>query len=311
MSFAIITFGIAQNGTINMQAFLVKQPESIPWISITEEEVGSGATIPKNTNGVFHLPLNFTSIDREILLGHQGKKVRYWGYCFPENYDPKITTNREGFPGLMFLSEKEQSERAKQERANEPQFTLVNLPTKLQVESLKTRRKGSIRHQINFFKPGMLCYIQTETALSIGMDIDADGLNNKLESEIGTDQGNPDTDGDGIGDGKEYLFKTSPTLRDTDGDGVIDGVEDKNWNGIMDVGETDARTKDSDRDGLCDGMCRIRLSNGQQIYAGEDKNLNGIVDGGETNPLKGDSRGDKYNDFQRFIKCILDGAGNC
>ena len=270
-----------------------------------------GATIPANTNAVFHLPLNFTSIDREILLGQKGKKVRYWGYCFPENYDPKLVTTRTGFPGQMFLSEKEQYERAKQEKENAPKFSLTNLPTKQQVENLQARHQGSVRNQINVFKPGMLCYIQTESPLSLGLDSDADGLNNKLESEIGTDQSNPDTDGDGIGDGKEYLFGTSPTLRDSDGDGIIDGIEDKNWNGVMDPGETDPRNKDSDRDGLCDGMCRIRLSNGQQIYAGEDKNLNGTVDSGETDPLKWDSKGDKYNDFQRFIQCILNRNADC
>lgn len=287
------------------------QTEGAKWFVLDQGDVFSGATIPPDTNVVFHLPLNFQSIDREVLLGQKGESTRYWGYCFPQNYDPKLVNTRTGFPGQMFLSEKERKERNLQVAANAPQFSLQNLPSKRQLERLQDKSSGTIRHQIEVFQPGMLCYIMTEGPLTIGLDLDGDGLNSQLESEIGTDPENPDTDGDGLIDSVEYLNNTSPLLRDTDGDGIIDGIEDKNWNGRVSNDETDPRVKDTDRDGLCDGMCRMRLSNGQLMYAGEDKNLNGVVDSGETSPLLIDSKKDGYGDYQRFLKCIMAGHTDC
>ncbi len=295
----------------SLEAYLVRKKVVTPWFTLDEQDVFSGATIPANTNVVFHLPFDFTTIDRQVLLGLKGKTVRYWGYCFPQNYDPSVVTNRTGFPGQMFLSEKERAVRAEQEAAKQPQFSLQHLPTKAEIARLQERSSSTIRHQIDTFKPGMLCYIMTEAPMAIGLDEDNDSINNKLEAEIGTDPGNPDSDGDGIVDGKEYQTGTNPVLRDTDGDGIIDGIEDRNWNGRVDATETDPRTKDTDRDGLCDGMCRERLSNGQQLYAGEDRNLNGTVDDGETDPLLIDSKHDGYGDYQRFLKCILDGRSDC
>lgn len=293
-------------------ARLIRQPVTTPWLVLEEENVTLGATIPPDTNVVFHLPFEFETIDRQVLLGLKGTTVRYWGYCFPQNYDPKITNSRTGFPGLMFLSEKERAERRKIELANRTAFSYQNLPTSnAEIERATARQAGSIRHQIETFKPGMLCYIMSEAPIAIGLDPDRDGLNDKLELETGTDKNNPDSDGDGIIDGTEYTSLTSPTLRDTDADGIIDGIEDTNWNGRVNMDETDPRTKDTDRDGLCDGMCRIRLSNGQQLYAGEDKNLNGSVDDGETDPLVVDSENDGYGDYQRFLKCILGGGSDC
>jgi hypothetical protein len=296
-----------------ISAFLLAPKPQPPWFVLSEQQVDSGATIPAGTNVIFHLPFDFTTIDREVLFGQKGKTTRYWGYCFPQNYDPNVVSTRVGFPGQMFLSEKEQADRAAAALKNQPQFSLQNPPTtQPQVAHQQDRIVSTIRNQINVFKPGMLCYIMTESSLAIGLDPDGDGLNDKLEAELNTDPQNPDTDGDGIKDGVEFMTGTSPTLRDTDGDGIIDGIEDKNQNGRVDPGETDPRTADTDRDGLCDGMCRMRLSNGQQLYSGEDRNLNGIVDNGETDPLKVDSESglsgdDGYNDYQRFLKCILDG----
>ncbi|HVW66448.1 MAG TPA: hypothetical protein VHA78_01820 [Candidatus Peribacteraceae bacterium] len=302
----------AANGHLgNIEAYLVRPQTVVPWDVINAADVESGTTIPPNTNVVFHLPFTFQQIDANVLLGQKSSQVRYWGYCFPENYDPKTVSIRAGFPGQMFLSEKEQRIRAAQQAANKPQFSLVNPPTKQQLELINNDVESVIHNQILFFKPGMMCYIMSEAPLAIGIDPDNDKLNTQLEREIGTDPNNPDTDGDGISDGTEYLTGTNPLLRDTDGDGIIDGIEDKNWNGRIDIGETDPRTKDTDRDGLCDGLCLIRLSNGQQIYAGEDKNLNGKVDSGETDPLKWDSKGDGYSDYMRFLKCLLDGNSTC
>lgn len=56
-------------------------------------------------------------------------------------------------------------------------------------------------------------------------DSDGDGLDNKLEEEIGTNPELADSDGDGIGDMAEYEGATDPTKADTDGDGFDDGVE--------------------------------------------------------------------------------------
>lgn len=61
-------------------------------------------------------------------------------------------------------------------------------------------------------------------------DRDGDGLNNRDETNAGTNLNNPDTDSDGLLDGEEVMlgadgFITSPLLADTDGDGIRDGLE--------------------------------------------------------------------------------------
>ena len=51
---------------------------------------------------------------------------------------------------------------------------------------------------------------------------------------------------------------TKPDANDTDrdNDGITDGVEDKNFNGRLDAGETDRLGTDTDDDGLADGLRR-------------------------------------------------------
>lgn len=57
-------------------------------------------------------------------------------------------------------------------------------------------------------------------------DQDGDGLDDDLETSIGTNPLLPDTDGDGLSDGDEVLvYGTNPTQRDGDGDGFGDDVE--------------------------------------------------------------------------------------
>src|SRR5258706_15544283 len=57
-------------------------------------------------------------------------------------------------------------------------------------------------------------------------DNDGDGLQNALETALGTNLNNTDTDGDGLNDFDEvYVYGTNPCQADTDGDGVSDGVE--------------------------------------------------------------------------------------
>jgi hypothetical protein len=56
-------------------------------------------------------------------------------------------------------------------------------------------------------------------------DTDADGLNDKFETTIGTDAWNYDTDSDGLIDCFEVVFGTDPTNKDSDGDGLPDYLE--------------------------------------------------------------------------------------
>lgn len=288
-----------------MEALIMRnQKQSIPWRIFEVDDIERGVTAPESTHVVFHLPLTMADTHREVLFGHRGKEVRYWGYCFPQNYDPKIAERRQGLPGLLFLSEKERAVREERTPSRaEPSFSPYRLPTKEEIEDPK-RDVGTIRHQIETFTAGMMCYVMTEQSLALGPDRDGDALNVQLEREIGTNIEMPDTDGDGVWDGTEYLGHINPLLRDMDSDGLVDGIEDKNWNGKTDRGETDPRAWDSDRDGLCDGFCRVKLGNGQNVFLGEDLNLNGTVDQSETNPLKPDTDGDGMIDYQERLQCL-------
>lgn len=59
---------------------------------------------------------------------------------------------------------------------------------------------------------------------SIILDFDKDGLENRLEAELGTNPKKSDTDGDGLSDYEEYCkYRTDPTKKDSDGDGKSDG----------------------------------------------------------------------------------------
>ncbi len=297
--------------TAPTQGFLVRQKTQDVWVVIEEQEVMSGATVPPDVNVVFHVPLSVSKINREVLLGLKGEDVRYWGYCYPENSSPETVSRRVGLKGLLFLSEKERAVRAAQAKATAPKYSLANLPTKDDVIRAAARPATVIRHQIDFFKGGQLCYMMSDEPLAIGLDDDGDRLNNRLERDIGTDELIEDSDSDGILDGVEYRYDTDPTLRDSDLDGIIDGIEDVNWNGIIEIDETDPRATDTDRDGLCDGQCRKKLSNGQLLYIGEDRNLNGTVDSGETDPRVEDTDGDGTHDFQEYLACLTLGKRGC
>ena len=173
-----------------------------------------------------------------------------------------------------------------------------------------------------------------------------------------TDATKRDTDGDGCLDGDEDrnwnhvvdLGETDPlkagdcgatTSRDTDCDGLADKDEDKNGNTVIDVGETDPRTRDSDRDGLPDGLelgvtqnpdsasCPNAgftpdLDSGSRTNpllidtdcdgikdGDEDKNHNGRVDTGETDPAKRDTDGDGIPDGLELGVCTNLDTVNC
>lgn len=313
----LVTIGIAaawhlSDGNLSIEGYLTRKTSTkYTWKVFSQVEVGSGAIIPGNTHVVFHLPETFTRLSREILLGQQGKKVRYWGYCFPANSTPEMLSTRTGFPGKIFLSERERALRAAALAEQNARYAPGNvLPTAEQVNELENPTKGVIRHQIDVFQPNTMCYVMSEKTLYLGLDPDGDKLNDQLERNIGTNPKIPDSDGDGLSDGTEYLYGTNPVIRDSDADGIIDGIEDANWNGRLDPGETDPRVWDTDRDGLCDGMCRIRLQK-NQYFMGEDKNLNGIVDEGESDPRKESTLDNGILDEVPFLECIANGEEDC
>jgi len=93
-------------------------------------------------------------------------------------------------------------------------------------------------------------------------DTDGDGLNDKQESEIGTDPSHFDTDTDGLFDRYEFIYNTDPNDPDTDGDGLSDYIEVKGWiiefeysgNLFKEFVYSDPRVVDSDGDGVDDSM---------------------------------------------------------
>jgi hypothetical protein len=309
---AVVAVALHSAGSSTQALVVRRDSEEGKWQIFEEADVQSGVTIPANTNVTFHLPFTFTRISQEVLFGKKGQDVRYWGYCFPQNYDPAAVAKRRGLRGLLFLSAKEAQVQEKIIADEKVRFSLARLPKdKQELENATANVHGAIRPQISVFEAGMLCYVMTESPLAMGLDPDGDRLNDVLERTNQTDPQNPDTDGDGVLDGTEVFTHTDPLRRDTDGDGVIDGIEDENWNGRVELGETNPRVKDSDGDGLCDGLCRIRVRRGLEIFAGEDKNLNGLVDEGETDPGKKDTDGDKINDYQEFLNCLSSNAPSC
>ena len=284
---------------------------SVPWKTITSEKIEAGTAVPPNVNVLLHIPKNTDDIPRKILLGHSGERVRYWGYCFPEDYEQMKTMSQRGFPGRIFLSEKERESRKEEERRlRKAKYNLYGLE-QITEEGLNETEfnRGRIRHQLEIFKPGTTCYIMTEEPLPIGTDEDGDGLNSYLEKDKGSDPLVADSDGDGLSDGLEvFSLSSNPSRRDSDGDGIVDGLEDKNRNGSVDQGETDPNHIDSDRDGLCDGLCRVG-SNGTETR-GEDLNLNGILDLGEPSNINPDSDGDGVSDEQEYFNCKLGERGS-
>jgi hypothetical protein len=290
------------------------------WKTIKAEDITKGASVPPHVNVIFHMPYDMQNVTRKTLFGDKGRTVRYWGYCFPDSFKEEDLKKKIGIlPGYVFLSELEQTniqKKLQDERRSE--FTTLRSYTEDILNEAESVR-GKIRHQKEVFRAGDTCYLMTEEVLPIGVDEDRDGLNTKLEQELGTLNYDSDSDDDGILDGVEYFGQgTSPVRRDTDGDGIIDSIEDKNKNGRLDPGETSPVSWDTDRDGLCDGYCLVDYSIRTQYSAPkdyvpnfvnkifwEDKNLNGIVDDEETDPLNVDSDGDGVLDDQEFYQCHL------
>lgn len=329
LSVVIFSYALVSPSSLSARLLPTKQKQALPWLFIEQAEVEEGTTIPADTHVAFHLPSTFTKIQREVLFGRQGKDTRYWGYCLPVDEDPEIVKRRTGFPGPLYLSEKEREargllEKAIEERTPKKTLSVWNLPKSKDDLKPPKKTKDKIRHEVEFFEPNALCYIMSAGPLALGLDVDDDGLNTRFERQIGTHADVVDTDGDGLTDGLEHFFGTktglhhltglrsslNPLLRDSDLDGIIDGVEDMNRNGNVDPGETDPRTKDTDRDGLCDGLCLTKVRR-QTLLLGEDTNLDGKMDidtngkAKETDPRKSDTNGDGVSDFQAYFNCQL------
>ena len=280
------------------------------WESISIEEMRAGDTIQPHINTIIFIPDEVERITRRTLFGRSGDTVRYWGYCFPQSYEEMEAMKKRGFPGTVFLSEEERRMQnntitAKRQSA----ITSLNHLTEDRLNNNLPRQYNAIRHQQEIFTGGMVCYVMTNEALPIGTDEDDDGANIEVEKTHNSNPNKVDTDGDGVRDGLEIFYLgTHPDKRDSDGDGIIDGVEDKNRNGKIDIDESNPMVWDSDRDGLCDGLCKV--NNGKELR-GEDKNLNGILDEGETSPIHIDTDGDGILDEQEYFNCILAGNSDC
>lgn len=323
---ATVSFGSLNGTSLQGRVLRTETQAKIPWRTFEDFEVSSGATIPANTNVVFHLPLHVKRITRKVLFGDGGDAIRYWGYCFPDDEDPKNPVHTSGFPGKLFLSEAERRERENARQKLFPKYTIFRPPTSKELKAQASASASRIRHQQEIFFGGRTCYIQTEAPLPLGTDDDEDLLNSAREKEERTDPSNDDTDGDGLLDGLEVALETDPLRRDSDSDGLIDGIEDQNRNGRLDFGETSALARDTDHDGLCDGYCRVvrggRICNeftttkdcipGIKVqWRGEDKNLNGTMDAGETNPLTIDTDKDGVTDEQEYFNCLLAKKTDC
>lgn len=310
-SLALIAYAFSAPETAQLQGRLLPShlQREQQWVTVTVEDMKVGRTIPAHSNVIIHIPEEVARITRRTLFGRRGDRVRYWGYCFPEDYNEAQALRRRGFPGVIFLSEKEREERDSFREANRRQSFSVT--ENLNDEDLNRSReqRGTIRHQLEIFIGGQSCYVMSEEPLPVGTDDDGDGVNIAIEKDFGSDPNNADSDGDGVRDGLEiFTLTTMPTKRDTDGDGIIDGIEDANRNGRIDDDETNPREWDSDRDNLCDGICLV--NKGTELR-GEDKNLNGLVDKDETDPRKNDTDGDGILDEQEYFNCLLARGKNC
>lgn len=309
LTLAVVVTAVEQGASYAGRLVPAHMRGAVPWKTINADQMDSGSTAPADTNVILQIPEGAERMTLDVLTGYRGSKTRFWGYCFPENYDRDAALRRRRFPGTVFFSKKERAMRLEQQQnLRQENFTVEDDLTE---EDLNEERvyRGSIRHQQEVFTGGTSCYLMTEAPLPIGTDNDHDRANSAVERDVGSDPRNADTDADGVQDGPETFFlATNPVLRDSDGDGLIDGIEDKNHNGRRDNDETNASEWDTDGDGLCDGLCKVEK--GQKLR-GEDKNINGMTDDGESNPLNIDSDGDSILDFHEVYVCELAGGTEC
>lgn len=312
LSVGVLGYSFFGSGVEHTEGRLVSQhlrKEQV-WETITIEDMRKGDTVQPHIHTLIFIPDEVQRITRRTLLGRIGRDVRYWGYCFPQTLEEMEEVKRRGYPGTLFLSEKERDVQSATISANRrPAITSLQDLTEENLNGTQPRQYNAIRHQKEIFRGGEVCYIMSEAPLSVGTDEDDDGANIKVEDSYNSDPKKTDTDGDGIRDGLEIFYLGShPDKRDSDGDGIIDGIEDFNRNGRLDPGESNPMVWDTDRDGLCDGLCKV--NNGKELR-GEDKDLDGELDDGETSPVLVDTDGDGILDEQEYYNCILAGETDC
>lgn len=154
-----------------------------------------------------------------------------------------------------------------------------------------------------------------ETSFALGVDTDADGLCDSVETNTriyvgatntGTNPRNPDSDGDGLMDGEEVMeFGTNPTLGDSDGDGLTDWEEIKTH-------LTDPKNQDTDSDGLPDGWEIVNLLDPKSSAGFEgglgDPDGDGLGNLGEyvngTNPHDPDTDADGMDDCWEIVNAF-------
>ena len=146
--------------------------------------------------------------------------------------------------------------------------------------TIKPSIKPSVKPSIKPFVPEEILYKVTDpTVESLPYDRDFDdddndGLNNSLETALGTKKDSNDSDNDGISDYDEVVNGTNPLNPDSPGN------KDSNNDGVLD--KDDILNKpiiDSDNDGLSDLL--------ENEYATDSSNP--------------DTDGDGFSDFQEFI----------
>ncbi len=134
-------------------------------------------------------------------------------------------------------------------------------------------------------------------AIALFADADHDGMADAWERRVGLNPANAadargDADGDGVTNLMEFWRQTDPRVRDSDGDGLDDGVE-------IATRKTDPLRADTDLDGLSDGA-EVAIHGTNPLVA--DGDGDGLDDGVEvnarhTNPLVADTDGDGVNDL--------------
>ncbi len=125
----------------------------------------------------------------------------------------------------------------------------------------------------------------------------------KYHLSLKKSQAKKDADHDGLTAINEYLAGTSPRLKDTDRDGVRDGLEDRDGDGLVNLAEVKAKTSirvaDTDKDGVLDSA--------------EDPDSDGLTNcqefALETNPRVADSDHNGVNDGDEDFD--EDGLTNC
>lgn len=134
-------------------------------------------------------------------------------------------------------------------------------------------------------------------------DVDADGVPDVWEAQLGIPRVGADTDGDGLSDHYEinYLLGlTDPEIADTDGDGVSDAAEDPDGDGWTNAVEhtkgTSPTESDTDHDGLRDAREGVLGSDPLRTDSDGDGWLDGVEDRNATSPVNVDTDGDGVSD---------------